>query len=66
MKKPTTIELMKHNIKAYNKRYTQQELDSMTPLQLLHSVHPNDRGVFALALKNEGILTLVQIEEYLR
>ena len=63
--KPTTIELMKHNIRAYNKHGYYGDIDKLTPLQLLHHVHPSDRKDFALALKKDGLVTEVQIEEYL-
>lgn len=45
-----TIELMKHNIKGYNKYMTDEKLDKMTIDELLNNTHPLDRKDYAKEL----------------
>ena len=41
-----TIELMKHNIKGYNKFMTDEKLNKMSIQELLNNTHPLDRKEF--------------------
>ena len=62
---PSVIELMRHNIKAYNKYMTNSYLKKLKPLQLLHLVNEIDRREFAICLSREGIVKTEEIKEYL-
>lgn len=63
---PSVIELMKHNIHAYNKHMTRKYLRKKTPLELLQLVHETERREFAIALCKAGLCETHDVEHYLK
>lgn len=63
---PSVVELMKHNICAYNKYITCRDLRKKTPLELLQLVHESERRGFAITLTKLGICLTSDVQIYLK
>ena len=63
---PSVMDRMRHNVKAYNKKITRRFLRKQKPIQLLHLVHEMDRREFALELHKEKLVTLEEVQQYLK
>ena len=64
-KQPSTVELMKHNIRAYNKCCTEEYLDKLSPLELLLLTAPLDRRDFAVALYKEHLVRREDVLQFI-